>query len=350
MREVIRAIETWCNLGRKVAIATNVRKEGSSLRPLGAKMAVTTYKQIAGSVSGGCIDTAVYEEAQGVIASGKPNLLHYSAVDAENAFDLGLSCGGTLDILVESLDSPEWRAVYPALKLCLENNEPVAVVTVISKIGQGNKMLVWTDDRRMGSLGSSNLDHRAAKWAQEQIQNQQASWTKLADVDLFVDVMPLPARLLVIGAVHIAIPLVSIAKTLGFQTIVIDPRQAYATPERFPHADELLHEWPAEALMKLHLDEGTYIVALSHDDKMDNPALAVALASSARYVGVLGAKKNISIRYNALREINVTDEQLKRLRAPVGMYLGANTPEEIALSIIAEIVAEKHGILSVGEN
>jgi xanthine dehydrogenase accessory factor len=178
---------------------------------------------------------------------------------------------------------------------------------------------------------------------------EETGWTTLTDVDVFVDVLPPPARLVVIGAVHIAIPLVTLAKAIGFRTIVIDPRTAFATRERFPHVDELITEWPAEALAKLRPDEGTYIAVLSHDEKLDNPALAVALKSLARYVGVLGTRKKIPQRFAALGELGVTEEQFRRLRAPVGMNLGAILPDEIALSILAEMVAARHGRLGIQE-
>jgi len=144
--------------------------------------------------------------------------------------------------------------------------------------------------------------------------------------------------------------LVTLAKTLGYRTIVIDPRQAFATLERFPHADELITEWPSDALEKLRPDESTYVVVISHDEKLDNPALKVALSTPARYVGVLGARKNIGKRFAALRELGVTDEQLSRLHAPIGMRLGAVDPEEIALSILAAMVAAKHGIADFPAN
>jgi xanthine dehydrogenase accessory factor len=150
--------------------------------------------------------------------------------------------------------------------------------------------------------------------------------------------------MIVIGAVHIAIPLVTLAKAIGYYTIVIDPREAFATRERFPHVDELVTDWPSTALDKLRPDEGTYIAVISHDEKLDNPAIKVALASSARYVGVLGTRKKIPNRFDALRKMGVSDAQLERLRAPIGLHLGAILPEEIALSILAEMVTAKHGL------
>lgn len=345
MREVFAEIENWRGAGKNVAIATNVRKEGSSLRPLGAKMAVTTDYEIAGSVTGGCVEGMVYEEARNVMRNGTPKLLHYGVVGEENPWEVGLSCGGSLEVFVESLDSPAWREIYPTLKLVVEHGQLAAVATVISGEGLGNKMLVFPDERMIGGLGSERLDNEVKSWMVGQMLVQESGWKAFEDVEVFVDVFAPTSRLVIIGAAHIAIPLVTLGKALGFHTIVIDPREAFATRERFPHVDELITDWPSEALEELSPDEGTFIAALSHDEKLDNPALAVALKSPARYVGVLGTRKKLPQRFTALRELGVTDEQMARLRAPVGMNVGAVLPDEIALSILAEMVSAKHGRL-----
>jgi xanthine dehydrogenase accessory factor len=344
MREVLTEIEAWQKEGKPVAIATNVKRDGSSLRPLGAKMAMAGGHKIAGSVTGGCIEGAVYEEAMGVLKNGLPKLHHYGVTSDQSPWEIGLSCGTSLDVFVETLDSPAWREIYPTLKKSLEENRFVAVATVIAGRGLGNKMLVWLDGQTLGSLGESRLDAEATAWTQVQMQRQETGWTHLIDSDVFVDVMPPPSRLIVVGAVHVAIPLVTLAKTLDFHTIVIDPREAFATQERFPHVDELITEWPSVALEKLHPDEGTCIAFVSHDPKLDNPALKVALASPARYVGVLGTRKKIPDRLMALREMGVTEKQLERLCAPIGMNIGAILPGEIALSILTDMVLTQHGI------
>jgi xanthine dehydrogenase accessory factor len=360
MREVFAEIETWRKEGKPVAIATNVKRDGSSLRPLGAKMAMPPTQpraetgaipEIAGSVTGGCIEGVVYEEAQSVIKNGLPKLLHYGVTNDETPWEVGLSCGGSLDVFVETLDSPAWREIYPALKTCLQENQLAAVATVISGPGLGSKLMLWPDGRALGSLGSAALDGQAAAWMRGQIAVQETTWKAFTvtahhveQVEVFVDVFAPAARMVVVGAVHIAIPLVTLAKAMGYHTIVIDPREAFATRERFPHVDELITEWPSTALEKLRPDEGTYIAVISHDEKLDNPALQVALSSPARYVGVLGTRKKIPQRFAALRELGVTDEQLSRLRAPIGLHLGAILPDEIALSILAEMVTARHGL------
>lgn len=349
MREVIEQIEVWKKENKPAAIATNVKRVGVSLRALGAKMAVTTAREIAGSVTGGCIEGMVYEEAQQVIQSGQPKRLHYSAPGEENPWEIGLSCGGVLDVLVESLDSPVWQEMYPLVKTCLEQNLLAAVATVISGPELGKKMILYPDGRTLGDLGTPWLNERAAVWMQQQMKVQESDWTSFEvqneTVEVFVDVLVPSARLIVIGAVHIAIPLVEMAKTMGYHTIVIDPRAAFATGDRFPQVDELIVEWPSTALEKMHLDEGTYIAVISHDDKLDNPALQIALTSPARYVGVLGTRKHIPARLAVLREMGVSEEQLKRLCAPIGIHIAAVQPEEIALSILAEMTAARHGQL-----
>lgn len=345
MREVIASIEAWRKEGKSVALVTNVRRDGVSLRPLGAKMAVTPTLEIAGSVTGGCIEGAVYEEAQKVIHSRIPKLLRYGVPDDERPWEVGLSCGSSLEVFIESLDSPVWEALYSPLKTCLEENRLLAVATVIAGEGVGQKMLVWPEGRTLGSLGAHELDAQVANWACQQMQAQESTWRRFANADVFVDVLPPPARLIIVGAVHIAIPLVALAKTLGFYTVVVDPRQAFATPERFAHADQIITDWPAQALEKLQPDENTFVAVLSHDEKLDNPALQVALSTPARYVGVLGSRKNIGKRFAALRQLGVSEEQLSRLHAPIGVPLGAVTPEEIALSILTAVVAARHGEL-----
>jgi xanthine dehydrogenase accessory factor len=353
MREVIVEIEAWKNEGKTVAIATNVKRDGSSLRPLGAKMAMPQGSsgigaEIAGSVTGGCIEGVVYEEAQAVIKSGQPKLLHYGVTSEESPWEVGLSCGGSLDVFVESMDSPAWREIYPALKNCLATSQLAAVATIISGPGLGKKLMLKADGSTLGDLGDNQLNTEVADWLEGQISLQDTTWKNFIKagekVEIFADVFAPVARMIVVGAVHIAIPLVTLAKALGYYTIIIDPRTAFATRERFPHVDELIIDWPSTALEKLQPDEATYIAMLSHDEKLDNPALAVALASPARYVGVLGTRKKIHVRFAALRELGVSDEQLERLRAPIGIHLGAVMPDEIALSILAEMVTARHGL------
>lgn len=348
MREVLAEINAWNKAGKKIAIATNVKRNGMSLRPLGAKMALTPAMEIAGSVTGGCIEGAVYEAGQRVIDTLIPQLLHYGVTSDEKPWDIGLSCGTSLDVFVEAMDSLAWQSLFPAIRTCIEENQLAAIATIIHGPGLGNKLMVWPDGHTLGNLKNAVLNEEVKVCAQQQMSKQETSWSEFAlgseKVEVFVDILEPKSRLIIVGAGHIAIPLVSLANVMGFKTIVVDPREAFANRERFSHADELIKEWPSIALEKLHLDESCYVAVISHDEKIDNPALAVALSHPVRYVGVLGTRKNISKRLAALRELGVNEDQLSKLRAPIGIRLGAILPDEIALSILSEMVTAKHGL------
>jgi xanthine dehydrogenase accessory factor len=342
MRDLLPEIERWRQTGKQVAIATIVQVYGSALRPLGSKMVCSSSGDIAGSVSGGCIEGAVYEEAQKVMKHGRPKLLEYGIAN-ESAWEIGLACGGTIQVWVESL-APE---IYTTLRQCLEAGQLVALATIISGPGLGNKLFIWPDGRTQGDLGSAELTERVVHCAADRLAAHDPGRATFEvenePVDVFVEVLtPLP-RLIIVGAVHIAIPLVTFAKTLGFRTVVVDARSAFATRERFPHADELIVEWPSTAMSRLGLDEATYVVVVTHDDKLDLPALQSALASPARYIGVLGSTVAHTQRVQALKQLGIADEQLARIHAPIGLDVGAIGPEEIALSIMAEVVAVRHG-------
>jgi xanthine dehydrogenase accessory factor len=239
--------------------------------------------------------------------------------------------------------------IYEALRRSLKEEQLVALATVIGGPGLGAKLLVWPDGRTSGDLGSPGLNRQVIDHAMgllAAVSESQALSFDVAGqaVRVFIDVFPPPPKLVIVGAVHIAIPLVSFAKTLGFHTIVVDARSAFATEERFGHVDELVVTWPAQALEALNLDEATYVVVLSHDEKLDNPALRVALESPARYIGALGSRKTHAKRVKALKEMGISDEQLARIHAPIGLNLGGRTPEEIALAIMAEILAVRRGV------
>lgn len=240
--------------------------------------------------------------------------------------------------------------LFPTIKQAAQSGQLFAVATVIRGGGVGRKLIVWPDGRVEGRLGNAALDDEVAARARDAIERQQSTRFSLPlgdeEAEFFIDVQVPPARLIVIGGAHIAIPLVTFANALGFHTIVLDARSAFATPERFPHVDELIIRWPADALSEMALDEACYIVALTHDAKLDDPALIVALNSPARYIGALGSRKTHAKRVESLRELGATEEQIARIHAPIGLDVGARLPEEIAVSIIAEIVAARNGALS----
>ncbi|HXF61435.1 MAG TPA: XdhC/CoxI family protein [Caldilineaceae bacterium] len=341
MHDLLSDLDRWRQTGQPVAIATVVRVYGSAPRPLGAKMAVSVQGEMAGSVSGGCVEGAVAQEALGVLAAGTPKLLEYGIAD-ELAMSVGLACGGNIEVFVAPL-SP---ALHDAWQEAVAYRRPLALVTVLRGPQTGSRAW-WTPD------GWQNLEALPVPLAQleqlrqEALARQQPSRVEVetagGPVDLFLDLYLPPARLIVVGAVHTAIPLVSIARTLGFHTIVLDARSAFATPERFGHADQLIVRWPADALADLGLDSSTYLVLLTHDPKIDNPVLAHALPSPARYIGALGSRKTHARRLQELQELGVDPALLARIHAPIGLDLGGRQPEEIALAIMAEIVAVRNG-------
>lgn len=238
-------------------------------------------------------------------------------------------------------------SIFDSLKFALESNQLVALATIVGGQNTGEKLLVWPDGRTQGGLGGASLDQTVLDSALGLLSGQKTA-RRAFEIDgeasdVFIEVFPPPPRLIVVGAVHVAIPLLRFANELGFHTTIVDPRSAFATPDRFAHADQIILQWPDDALAELNLDEGCYIAVLSHDDKLDVPALKVALSSRARYIGALGSRKTMAGRADKLREMDVNDEQLARVHNPIGLNLGGRRPEEIALAIMAEIVAARNG-------
>lgn len=223
----------------------------------------------------------------------------------------------------------------------------IAMATLLNGESIGAKLLIRGDGSSMGTMGNAELDAAILEKAADVLQKQKSERFDLPAagemVDVFIEVHAPPPRLIVVGAVHVSIHLVTMAKTLGFYTIVVDARSAFATPERFPHVDRLITQWPADALTELGIDESSMIVVLTHDEKLDNPALEVAIQSPAIYIGALGSKKTHAKRVDALKALGATDDQIARIHAPIGLNLGGRKPEEIAVSIIAEIVAVRNG-------
>ena len=238
--------------------------------------------------------------------------------------------------------------LYETLKACLDAEQPVAVATIVDGAGQiGTKALVRPDEALLGTLGEPALNEAVERDALAMLLRAESGIrtyaTSEGEVQVFIETFPPPPTMFIVGAVHIAIPLVTFAKALGFRTVVIDARDAFATPERFAHADELIHAWPDEVLPG-RLTSNSFVVLLTHDPKLDDPALKVALPSPARYVGALGSPKTHARRLERLRADGVPEEQLARLHAPIGLKIGSDSPEEIAVSIIAEVVAARHGL------
>jgi xanthine dehydrogenase accessory factor len=334
MRDVLADIEGWSAEGLPIAVATVVETWGSAPRPAGGKMALTADGRIAGSVSGGCVENAVVEAGKETLSSGKLQLLHYGVSD-DTAWSVGLACGGSLDIYIERLDPGLFAPVDAALRA----EKPVAVATVIrGPEGElGKKLALFEDGSVRGGIDEAALSEARAALSEGASRRVQTEAR-----EIFVDVLLPAPRLVVVGGVHIAVALVSLAKTLGFRTILVDPREAFGNPKRFPHADEIVSEWPDRALEKIAPNASTAVAVLTHDPKLDDPALIAALRSPAFYVGALGSRRTHEKRHARLREAGLEEDVLSRLYAPIGLPLGGRSPEEIALSVMAQIVAARN--------
>ncbi len=340
MHDLVESLQRRLDMGRPMAIAIVVGVTGTSPRPLGAKLIVTDNGEMAGSVSGGCVEAAVVQEAQAVLETGIPRLLTYGIADAL-AQSVGLTCGGVLDVLVLPLSHALALAYIRAYR-----EQRTLTVAMWLEGNDTGALNLWSEDGWHHSLELPPLPA-----ATVQLLGDQLAQNKSLRIDrqrqgtheaLFLDVCIPAARLVIVGAVHIAIPLVTLANTLGFRTVVVDARSAFATQARFGHATELRVGWPADILPTLGLDNRTFIVTLTHDDKLDLPALAYALETRACFVGALGSRRTLPERLAALRNLGVAPESIARLRAPVGLDLGGRLPEEIALAILAEIVAVRN--------
>lgn len=346
MRDILPEIERWQQDGEAIALATVIRATGSAPRPAGGKLAVTPSGRMSGSVSGGCVEGAVYELALDVLKSGQPQVARYG-ISNELAWDVGLSCGGTIEVFVEPFQGGFRDAINDELRHAIIQEEEVALATVVSGAAIGAKLLTYADGRRTGTLGDPRLDDAVATDALELLVQGEAGTSTYptgdAEIDIYIESYLPPRRLVIVGAAHIAIPLVNSARELGYRTTVIDARELFATRERFPHADELIVAWPDEALATLPLGPQTDIVLLAHDPKFETPALDVALRSRASYIGAIGSRKTSAERKERLRESGFSEEQIARLHGPVGLDIGAKTPAEIAISILAEIIAVRDG-------
>jgi len=308
MRDVLAELEEWSAAGEEIALATVVETWGSSPRPLGSRMAVTRSGKMAGSVSNGCIEGAVFDEAQKVLKSGEARIAAFGVAD-DVAFDVGLACGGHIEVFVQP-----FGPVHKQLIDMLRADKPA---TLRTNLVSGEAELI------AGSPRGSELAHREGDW--------------------FVEPFRRPAHLIIVGAIHIAIPLHRLAKLMGYRVAVVDARAKFATKERFPDADELVIAWPDEALARIDLDSSTYVVILTHDPKFDLPALRSVLGKEVGYIGAIGSRKTNANRFDALRAEGFTEEQIGRVHGPIGLDLGSRGAEETALGILAEVTAVRFG-------
>jgi xanthine dehydrogenase accessory factor len=346
MEEVIGDIQRWQQAGEQIALATVVQTWGSAPRRPGAKMAITANGQLSGSVSGGCVEGAVAEEAFGVLATATPKLLHYGVAD-ETGWEVGLACGGTIEIFVERVDDE----LLQRITNIINGERAAALVTVIAGPASllGRKLLVETGQMAWGTIDPT-LDTQVVEVATAALRRghdqrlRLDAPTTVEEIELFIDLLLPPPTLVMVGGVHIAITLASLAKTMNYRTVVIDPRHAFGSDERFPHADQLLRSWPDEAFAHLKLTANSAVAILTHDPKIDDPALQLVLRSPAFYIGALGSRKTHAKRLDRLHAAGFTPSEVERIYAPIGLDIDAQTPEEIALAVMAQIVKARNAL------
>lgn len=324
---IIKQAVDWLENGKSVALATVVATWGSSPRPAGSQLVVSGDGSFQGSVSGGCIEGAVIQEALEVIVTGVPRTLDFGVSD-EQAWAVGLACGGRVKVHV--------RRVADRVSLVqLLARLPVAWVTALA---DGRSCLVYPD----GAEGPLALDDQTLAAVRQALVDDRSLLLETESGAVFARIINPCLRMIIVGAVHIAQSLVPLAAAMGFEVTVVDPRRAFATEERLPQV-AVCDGWPDDEITRLAPDARTAIVALTHDPKLDEPALSAALQSPAYYIGALGSRRTQAKRLERLRQKGFADEELRRIRGPVGIDIGAQSPAEIALSILAEAVAAKYG-------
>ena len=349
MREVLpELLEAYTDGG--AAMATVVRTWRSAPRPAGASMLVTATGEAVGSVSGGCVEGALFDIGQEVLGTGLPQY-HNFGVSDDDAFAVGLTCGGLLDVFVENVNSTTWPEL-PYLADRITNEQPVAVATIVQ--GPEDRVgahLVISPEETRGDLGTERLNDTVREDALGMLaggitgiieygtEGERLGEGMLVSVASYAP----PADMFVFGAIDFSAALVRVAKILGYRVTVCDARPIFATTKRFPDADSVVVDWPHRWLEQQEVTERTVIAVLTHDPKFDVPALKVALATKAGYIGAMGSRKTHNDRTQRLREAGVTPAEIARIHSPIGLDIGARTPEETAVSICAEIVQHRWG-------
>jgi xanthine dehydrogenase accessory factor len=322
----------WLAKGRQVALATVVQTWGSAPQPVGSQLVIDAEGNFLGSVSGGCVEAEVIAEAADVIATGEPKTLEFG-VDDNTAWRVGLACGGAISIFVEKLAPGSERSPDGVLHRLISDVEARHKVALITHLATGARSLAHSP----GDLGQD-----LAPALDEAFRRDKSVALKGSDGEVFINVFNPTIRLIIVGAVHVAQSLVPMARALGYDVVIVDPRSAFATEERFGDVP-ILHDWPDEALPKIGMDGRTALIALTHVPEIDDPALISALASDAFYVGALGSKRTHAKRVARLAQTGVASADLERIHAPIGLDIGAQGAAEIAVSIIAEITAVQRG-------
>ncbi|OUD01994.1 XdhC family protein [Streptomyces swartbergensis] len=354
MLDIAEELNRWVEQGRDFAVATVVAVGGSAPRQPGAALAVDAEGTAIGSVSGGCVEGAVYELCEQALRDGETVLERFGYSD-DDAFAVGLTCGGVIDILVTPVRAADpVRPVVASALTAAARGEAAAVARIVSGPPEltGRALLVRPDGPCEGGFGGHpELDRTIAAEAGALLDAGRTGTLEIgeqgsrcgAPLTILVESSVPPPRMIVFGAIDFASALVRVGKFLGYHVTVCDARPVFATRARFPEADEIVVEWPHQYLERTDVDARTVLCVLTHDAKFDVPLLKLALRLPVAYVGAMGSRRTHLDRNARLREVGVTELELSRLRSPIGLDLGARTPEETALSIASEIVAARRG-------
>lgn len=344
MRELLTTLDAWRREGIGFGRAVVVRTMGSAPRPEGAVLLAADDGRLEGSVSGGCVEGAVHEEVGRARRSGRTWLVRYGITD-EEAWGVGLACGGTIDVLVQ----PEvaQAVVDAAMASGVGGSGGRALAWLLPPADPGeaprDPLVIDADGRLEGSLGDPSSDDALRSSAREALERGLSRTVTLAGRDVFIEALPARPRLVIVGAVQAAMSLVRFARELGYETIVVDGRAAFATQERFPDADQLIVAWPDEAAEQIGLGAADAVAVLSHDPRIDDVAISEALRRGCRYVGAVGSRSTQAARRERLRAAGFEAADLSRLRGPIGLDLGGRSTAEMALAIAAELVSARHG-------
>ncbi|HXZ99932.1 MAG TPA: XdhC family protein [Candidatus Binatia bacterium] len=343
MRELLATLDDWARSDPEMALATVIRTSGSTPRPAGARLLVSREGRMAGSVSGGCLESAVILEGQATLrGAAPPRVLHYGISD-ELGWSVGLSCGGSCDIFIETLRWDGSDEVLIAARQAIDADRGVALMTTVSGPHMGARAAAVEGGRWVGDLGQPGVEAAIRAGVEGRLGSGLAGIEEAEDTGVFVDpVVPAP-HLVVVGAAHVAVPLTRMAKAAGYRVTVVDPRRAFLTEQRLPDADRLEAAWPDQVLAGIDLGPRDAAVCLAHDPKFEDPALGILLRGRAGYVGAIGSRGTNAKRWARLREAGLDEAALARLHSPIGLDLGAVTPEEIAVAILAEVVAARRG-------
>ena len=315
--QIVETVLTWIKAGKPAALATVVETWGSAPRPVGALLAISSDAEIQGSVSGGCVESAVVTEALDALEDGKCRLLEYGISD-DDAFAVGLACGGTIRIMVAPVGIGNGPSVDLLEELAQARNARTPSAYAVNTTTWAHKLVTSDDPLR------PHVDAR--------LHSDKSGFEE----DWFIGIHNPPLRMIIVGAVHIAQPLTIMARELGYDTTLIDPREAFGAAHRFP-GQAISNDWPVEAIRAIGIDTRTAVVTLSHDPKIDDPALIEALGSQAFYIGALGSTRTHAKRITRFTQAGVSPDQIDRIHAPIGADIGGKSPAEIAISILAQV-------------